>query len=581
MKQTTEFEEPVVTGFITEGSDGEVHFTLSADLAKGISEIWSGLSTRKVDTYTEIDIPGFKRTEVLKGIEGLNQSADEINQSDIYHYALQGKWHVIDPPYCPRKVADLLHTNEVHYRAVRTKVTDAVNRNYTIDSFKKVIEDDEIEQLAEGQEVIPKSLFNSELEEIRTFIHDCNPRLGFEEVLRNAAQDWEAIGWAAIEVTRNPITKKIEHIQHIPAARIKVLRNWEGFVEESDVNGTTQYTYYQNFGEKVRVRKSIKVGSKKRDYYEPYDPVKHGPLDKAKAEWNLVDPKTGETTDNVLESANEVLWLVNSHPNTIYYGFCDAIPALSAIQTNTRIKDYTSQFFDNNTVPRYAVIVEGANVDAEFRKTITEYFSKEVRGQYHKTMVLAIPHRAGKTVSVKFERVEADRKEADFLETYKANSQAIQVAHGTSPAILGIAESAELGSGKGLSQAELYKDRIVTPRQKYWQNQIYRLLSKGLGIIHSYIKFDPYDVRDMRMQAEVDQMYLLNGVKDINEVRTNLGMESIPGGNVNFLRTSGGQILKIQDLNDLPTTAVDQTATQTQDTPPSTDDNVDPESEQT
>jgi len=542
MKQNHEVEHNELIAFITEDDKGEFDFQVSPSVQKKAYEIQQSLAYKK---------------DLIKGLDDVHQSADEIKQNNYSALPVTSRGaQVIEPPYDPQSMADLLESDETHFRAVTAKVLDSVGRSYMIDSFAKVV--DEFSEDQDESDYLLKSEFKKESKQIKDFIRLCNPLKGFEEVIRSAAMDRESIGWGAIEVTRN-LDKSIRHIQHIPASRLKVLRDWRGFVEVRNTPGDGQYTFYQNFGEKVGVRSKLPsiVGG---DNFEPYDPIQHGKMDSSEVGWNLISKKDGTPTDDLAESANEVLWLVKSHPNTIYYGYSDVVPALSALIANSKIKDYLLQFFEHNTVPRYVVTVKGSNIDDEFRRTITNYFQKEVKGKAHTTLVLALPNSGGKSVDVEFKKIDTDSKEADFLDTYRANSQQIQTSHGTSPAILGIAEQSSLGSGKGLSQAELYKDRIVTPSQKYWQDQLYRLLSKGLGIIHSYIKFDPLDIRDLRMQMEVHTGLLDRGVLDINEVRNEMSYDTVPGGNYNFLRTSNGTILKIADLKNLPTSVVDFSA---------------------
>jgi capsid portal protein len=538
MKRNTVIEGDVeVLGFVTEDDREVKYFTVSTRAEENASAIQKSLGDKK---------------EVFKGLPDIRQSPDEIKQdNNLGQPTMINGFNYVEPPYDPQAMADLLESDETHFRAVTAKVLDSVGRAHMVDSFAKVVESEPTTDSTD--EVITKETFLSEAKLIKDFIRQCNPIKGFEETLRCAAMDREAIGWGAIEVTRS-LDKKIKHIQHVPAARLRVLRDWKGFVEVRNTPGDGPYVFYQNYGEKVGVRRSS--GDVVYKDFEPYDPHLHGPLDSSNLTWNLLDRKTGKPTEDLMASANEIIWLTKSHPNTIYYGYTDLVPALSALVANTKINDYLLQFFENNTVPRYVVVIKGANVDDEFKKLINDYFTKHIRGKAHKTMVITLSNTTGKDVEVEFKRIDSENKEADFLQTRKANSQQIQTAHGTSPAILGIAESAELGSGKGLSQAELYKDRIVTPSQKYWQDQLYKVFSKGLGVIHSYLRFDPLDIRDIRMQAEVHQMYLANGALSIDEVRNEIGFETVPNGNINFIRMANGALLKIEDLSEVESTGL-------------------------
>jgi capsid portal protein len=216
------------------------------------------------------------------------------------------------------------------------------------------------------------------------------------------------------------------------------------------------------------------------------------------------------------------------------------------------IRNYVNQFFEHNAVPRYAVVVTGGVLSDEIKKGLIDYFTTEVKGQAHKTLVLCLPSSPTKEIKIEFKQLDTAHKEADFLETERRNQSNIQVAHGTPPAILGVAEHSELGSGKGLSQAELYKDRIVAPAQYFWQEKLYELTSKGLGITDAYITFSPFDVRDRYMQSQVLTNLLDRGIYNINDALEELDKPPVPGGDVNFVK--GDKFIKIEDLATLNST---------------------------
>jgi capsid portal protein len=199
------------------------------------------------------------------------------------------------------------------------------------------------------------------------------------------------------------------------------------------------------------------------------------------------------------------------------------------------------QFFEHNTVPRYAVIIEGAKLSKDVKDAIMQYFGQHVKGKAHKTLIIPIPAMRGE-VKLRFEKLAADAQEGSFQDTRKNNAQGIMTAHGVSPAIIGIAESSELGSGKGLSQAEIYKDRIVTPSQRVWEHHLNRLLKLGLGTQLIRLKFNPLDIRDREAEKTVFLSYLEKGVMTINQVAKRLGLAPVEGGDRNFILSPQGPI---------------------------------------
>jgi capsid portal protein len=400
--------------------------------------------------------------------------------------------------------------------------------------------------------VVKQSIVDDATQDVEDFIRDANDVIGFEGVLDRTAMDYEAVGWGAIEVIRS-IDMKVRRITHIPATRVRVLKGWRGFVELINydrADGTRvqsgRFIYYQPFGSKVvsKKRKHPVTGTPL-----PYDPELDGELAPANCEWQLTDRFTGLPTSDLTRAANEIIWIPRHHANSIYYGYTDVVPALGWLLSNVHIRDYLLQFFEHNTVPRYAVIIEGAKLAEPVKKLISQYFSTHIKGKAHKTLIIPVPSMRGE-VKIRFEKLDADSKEGSFQETKKNNAQAIMCAHGVSPAIIGISEHSELGSGKGLSQAEIYKDRIVSPSQRYWAMKINNLFRFGLGVLLVNIKFSPLDIRDKKSEMEVHTGYLFKGCKTINQIRKEAGIgDPIPGGDRAFI-VLGQTVIFVDELTE-------------------------------
>jgi capsid portal protein len=499
-----------------------------------INDIFTTLVVKSV-TSNRLD-----KTEVYKGIEGSRQSTKELKSENSYSIA--GSEELIEPPYDPNLMLAFLDLDEIHFRCCRVKTSDAVSREYSLESDYPIKTDKERAKNAVSQDVV-----NEEIDIISKFLRNCNSIIGFSGVLERASMDYEGVGWAAIEVIRG-MDKKVKRLAHVPAARVRVLAGWKGFVELLD-DGRKKI-YYQPFGEKVSSKNPDLITSAK----VPYNPEEDGDI--SNAEWNLIDKDTGKPTTDLTKAANEILWLPKHHPATIYYGYSDIVPAVGWLMGNVNIRKYLLQFFEHNTVPRYAIIIEGAKLTPEVSKTIQEYFNSEVRGQAHKTLILPIPSIRGE-VRVKFEKLDSDEREGSFQETKKNNAQSIMAAHGVSPAIIGIAEHSELGSGKGLSQAEIYKDRIVTPLQKVWSGGLNKIFRLGLGVRYVSLYFDPLDIRDMQAETLVYTTLLTKGCLTVNQVikAMNLG-EPVSGGDRLFT-VVGNDLFFIEELSGMKSTRME------------------------
>lgn len=521
------------------GEDSEIEineaFITEDGTCQTASEVLNNFVINSMRCFSKLHAEASGGTVVQKSAGGSNQSHAEMKDTEPEQVGALGglgQLAIVDPPYPPELLAAFLEVDSVHFRCVRVKVVDSVGRDYVIEPV----------QLADGGEYdaaeiddAGKKQITEEIKTIKNFIEDCNEIHGFEGTLDKACMDYESIGWGVIEVIRSK-DGHVRHISHLPAARFRVLKGWGGFVERVS---PIKLRYYQKFGDKIYVE-----DKEEPDGRRSYNPRKDGPLDMSntKLKWNMINKDTGAPTSDISKAANEVLFVPKVHINTVYYGMTDIIPALGDLLTNVHIRDYMLQYFEHNTVPRYAVIIEGAKISDPVKNLIQEYFSTHVKGKPHKTLIIPVPALRGE-VHVRFEKLDADRQEGSFIETRKAGNQGTMTAHGVSPAIIGISEQSELGSGKGLSQAEIYKDRIVSPCQRLWDGKINRLFRLGLGVSMVSLYHTPLDIRDQTAEKDILVAYVDHGMLSINQAKK-LGQlgDAVKGGNRPFINTTQGLI---------------------------------------
>lgn len=461
--------------------------------------------------------------EVQKSLDGSTQQ-DAVD--DTKGISQQDE---VCPPYDPEHLAKFLDMDEIHFRCVVTKSTDSVGRGY---SLEKIDETKDAKKFAEDKA------------EAEDFISNCNDVDGFTGVLTKAAMDKEGIGWGAIEIVRS-LDKKIRRINHIPAKRVRVLKGWTGFVETTD---TGKKIYYVPFGQKLLSANRKNPVTDKPAYF---DPAKDGSF--ASAKWSMKSSSDlNKTVSKLSESANEILFIPKFHPKSHYYGVPDIIPAIGSVMGNLNIQDYLLQFFDHNAIPQYAVIIKGAKLTKEVTNLIQHYFSQDIKGQNHKTLIIPLP-TGGSEVEIEFKKLAEETKEGSFQQTRKNNQEAIMVSHGVSPAIIGIADAASLGSGKGQSQSENYKNRIVEPSQREWETLITELLfKKGLGIGTVQLLFNSLDLGDHTLVRQNVIEYVRYGIMTINEARKKAGIgPPIKGGDVAFVNMGGMPIL-VENINAVP-----------------------------
>tara|TARA_B100000809_G_scaffold210863_1_gene214323 strand:+ start:2567 stop:4150 length:1584 start_codon:yes stop_codon:yes gene_type:complete len=449
--------------------------------------------------------------------------------NNLKNFAKTEAKDVVSPPFDPNLLAKFIDVDETHSSSSRVKITDAMGRGFRVG-------------LKDRSEVTEEATSIVETELVNDFIRNCNSHDGFIGTFTQAGIDFESVGWGAIEVVRS-MDMRVKKIQHVSAPRILVQDGWFGFTEELE---TGKKLHYQNFGDKVVSKTRVDIFGDP----EPFDLSKDGSW--ANAEWNLRDWESFNQTNDLSRSANEILYIPKYHPKSVYYGVPDYIPAVGAMIGNINIRDYFLQFFDHNAVPQYAVIVKGADLSQEVKNLIQGYFSRDVKGSAHKTLVIPIP--AVGEIDVVFEKLDANASGDEYNNIRRANQDAIMVAHGVSAAIIGLTDTASLGSGKGTAQMENYRERIVIPYQLRWSSEMNSLFEKGLGVYKVGVIFDPLSTEDRSVLLKDDIEAMNNGLLTINNVRerNNLG-PPISEGDRLFINTGSGPVF-LDELTSTPET---------------------------
>ena len=424
------------------------------------------------------EIQKYKRSSTV-AVGGVEKSRDmpveeRLGEQPFEYY---------DPPYDPQDLVDLMAVNVTHSRCVKAKAADAAGMGFKVIS-------------SEGEADVDKAT----VKRIKEWAKHIHPELDLNGVLEELTKDRESIGWGCMEVIRN-LKGEVSGLIPMPSCSVRVLKDVkEGDAKYVQLGLDVSNVYFQEFPHK----------------YKDGHP-------------NCVSPSDGKTPmSSILDSANELIFWKKHHVSaTKHYGIPDIIPASGDVAAVRQIRDRFLKFFDNNCIPEYAVTIVGAECTPAMLLSITEFFSSSFKGDPHKTLILSSEDPDFKA---DFKQVEEGQREADYRETRKDLRDFIRLAHGIPPAILGIEGGTSKGAGSGLSQAELYVNRIVSPAQRGLHKILDNILEFGLGIKDAVIRLEAPDIRDLNLEMRRDTQYVSHGVFSINEVRHTLGMPKIKDG---------------------------------------------------
>ncbi|MFB3828947.1 MAG: phage portal protein [Bryobacteraceae bacterium] len=308
-------------------------------------------------------------------------------------------------------------------------------------------------------------------DEIAGWFRSAFPRLRFKDGLVNVWTDYEALGNGYLEVIPDKEGKPAQ-LAHVPATEVWVRLDGNGFVQQ--LHG--EYSHFKLFG--------------------------------------VPDEELPEAL--VAKAATAIMPFHRYMPWSPFYGVPSIMPAWNAVALTVLCAEYNLHFFSNNAIPDYAVLLEGDWPD-DAEDLIREYFRTHLKGQHHKTLALKLPQ--GNKIT--FERLTSDGvKEGGFRLLRQDCRDEIIHAHGVPPQKVGIVETGKLGGNLASEQRVEYKDSIVAPGQERLSDGLNAIIQARWETEEYRFEFEPLNVEDQRLNAEIDERYLRSRVVTPNEVRS-------------------------------------------------------------
>lgn len=437
---------------------------------------------------TQVTIVGGdeKRTDYIMKIKGEEVEVSRQIFDDVFNY---DEYKCAQPPYNFSALLYFFNNNTWHSRCCRLKAACTVGLGYDFQTRKGGINE------------------LKEREQLEDFFAELNTKDTFQEIMGRVMIDYESIGMGYLEVVRN-FSGKISKVYHVPAYTMRMRADRDGFVQCRD----TRYIFFKNYGDKT-----------------VYD-------------------IRGEVNPAALpnERATEIIQFSQYCPDSDFYGVPEWLPSMGAMLGSEKSSDFNIQFFENNAVPQFAVIVRKAKLGADTTKVIAEYFRKHIKGKNHKTLVLEVPGEG----ELELQELGKENKDSSFRLYRLDNRDEVIAAHGVPPRMIGIISAGSLGGkGDAEGQKESFLTQIIAPRQESLNYRFNRFIKEnGLPTKNYRFEFERLNAADDKVDSEIYECYIKVGVFSINDVRDKLGEEILdvtkyPGASEYFLFTSSGPIL--------------------------------------
>ena len=440
------------------------------------------------------------------------------------------------------------------------KVEPAISETPESDKDTPLTPDDE-KRLAELEKQHAKHIADHKI--LEDFFSNINPDESFTSINTKTDVDRESVGFSCWEITRNG-AGKIDGIYHMPSITVRMMNNNIGVCQIQNAgvgafgnyniergSSTTEHrVFFKRIG--LPVIMDYRTGKVVGLIEDP------GPSQKIT--WIN---SSGEEDDSVAIDkkywANEVIIQRKYDPEYFWYGMPDIVAALDACAGDKAAAEFQEQFFDNNAVPRMAVILTGASFDDDTEQDIKTFFEQDIRGNAHTTLVLEIPGEEkddnGQTIpgsEIKFEKLATEVTDASFRQYRKDNCDQIVTVHRVPGSLLPI-QGVNFNRDTGMVDLEVFKSQVIRPIQSDREFIINRYFIEQSMDIHTWVfQFNEIDSLDEFRKMQINKGYKDSNIMTINEIRRELGMPAKKGGDVLYSITPLG-FVKIEDIDDLTT----------------------------
>lgn len=397
---------------------------------------------------------------------------------DKYGY---GIFDVVEAPYNMNSLSRIYEVSAANFAAINAKVSNVVGLGYSLDpslSVMQALEDiDDPDRLNRARKKIDRAR-----ESTIEWLESRNDEDTFTATLMKALIDKESTGNGYLEIGRTT-TGEIGYIGHIPASTIRVRRLRDGFVQI--VNGKA--VFFRNF-----------------------------------QDINQVNPIGDDSRPN------EIIHLKTYTPTNTYYGIPAIVAAKNAMAGNEFASKFNLEYFENKAVPRYVFWIKGAKLSRDAEQKLFDFFSNNLRGQNHRTVVVPLPadDGNGNKVEVKMEAIENGIQDSSFNNYRKSNIHEILMAHRVPISKIGSMENISLANAREADKT--FKEQVCRPEQDALGKSINRLVAEKTDMFK--LKFNELTLTDEDTQSKIDERYLRMQVIMPNEVRSRLGMSQLPDG---------------------------------------------------
>ncbi|SEQ31191.1 phage portal protein [Natrinema salaciae] len=432
----------------------------------------------------------------------------------------------IKPPYDPETLAAFQEINETHQACVRKKARYEVGYGFEIVPHPQADDPD-----PDGDDH----------DAVETFWHGATSSWQIgpqgtaastpEEVLELARQDYHGIGWAALEILVEGDGTPTG-LAHVPATTVRVRKTTKK-IETED-------------GEEKEVIQSghgyLQVRQGRRRYFAEAGDRYRGQGEDDDREPIFVDKETGKTASSAdelkNEPANELIFIPNPSPLSLYYGIPDWVAAMQTMGADQAAKEWNHDLFDHHGIPYYVVKVTGGTLTEDSKDELRDLMDN-LKGTRYRTAILEVEEFQQETDltgedgnDIEIELVPVGSREdldMEFQQFRERNEHEIAKVHAVPPILINVTDTSNRSNSK--EQVREFAEDVIAPEQKKFEARLYKILHQtALGVDNWTIEFELRGADRPEKNARVarNRVDAAGRAVTIDEAREAAGWDPLP-----------------------------------------------------
>lgn len=184
--------------------------------------------------------------------------------------------------------------------------------------------------------------------------------------------------------------------------------------------------------------------------------------------------------------------------------------------------DYNQKLMENEGIDPTAILSFDKEMDDD--KFNTELLRLQAA-------ITAEARKHGGMLAVKgatYQSANVNNKDMDYVNMMNMCRDMIISLFRVPPAMIGVIETANLGSGNGEAQKEQFKN-VMNAKAKFYEAAFNKAL--GHNGFQEIFEFNEMDIEDELKRANIESIQTRDGIRTVNEVRKTYGWDPVDWGN--------------------------------------------------